>query len=149
MPKHINGRVIEAGGLRIAGLGGVFRAAVWHPKDGSGEPRWRRRQEYLGAYPMERWRGDLPRQHRSSIWPEDLDALADIRADVLVTHEAPSSHPYGFEILGTLAEAMGVQTIIHGHLHQAYEATLANGVRVVGLAKAGVYEWPDDRAAAA
>lgn len=37
-----------------------------------------------------------------------------------------------------LAEVLGVKTIIHGHHHQDYRATLGNGIKVVGLAKAGV-----------
>ena len=39
--------------------------------------------------------GGLPLRRRDAIFPEDLTALGRLRADVLVTHEAPSSHRYG------------------------------------------------------
>jgi hypothetical protein len=37
---------------------------------------------------------------------------------------------------------MGVKMIVHGHHHRAYEATLPNGIAVVGVAKAGMYRMP-------
>ena len=37
-----------------------------------------------------------------------------------------------------MAEAMGVNLIVHGHVHRDYRAMLANGIRVIGLAKAGL-----------
>jgi predicted phosphodiesterase len=65
-----------------------------------------------------------------------------MRADVLVTHEAPSNHEFGFPVIDELAERMGVKMIVHGHHHRAYEATLPNGIAVVGVAKAGMYRMP-------
>jgi len=50
-----------------------------------------------------------------------------------VTHEAPSSHPHGFEVIDRLAENAGARLIVHGHQHQSYAATLPGGVRVRGL----------------
>ena len=35
-------------------------------------------------------------EQRDSLLPADYDGLAKLRADILVTHEAPSSHRPGF-----------------------------------------------------
>jgi hypothetical protein len=59
--------------------------------------------------------------------------LAAHRCDILVTHEAPTSHPHGFAPIDALAEACGARLIVHGHHHQSYEAVLASGIRVRGL----------------
>ena len=53
----------------------------------------------------------------TAIWPEDYDYLATQRADILVTHEAPRSHPSGNAALDALARAMGASLIVHGHHH--------------------------------
>ena len=53
----------------------------------------------------------------TAIWPEDYDYLASQRADILVTHEAPRSHPAGNAALDALARAMGASLIVHGHHH--------------------------------
>jgi hypothetical protein len=36
--------VVEIAGLRVAGLGGVFRGRIWHPEDAGLQPRWRTRE---------------------------------------------------------------------------------------------------------
>jgi hypothetical protein len=56
-------------------------------------------------------------KHRSSIFLDDYLRLARQQADILVTHEADSSHPHGFEAIDELASAMGVHTTFHAH-HQ-------------------------------
>ena len=53
----------------------------------------------------------------AAIYPDDLNVLSRQRADILVTHEAPSCHPYGFETLDQLARSMGVVRAFHGHHH--------------------------------
>ena len=84
------------------------------------------------------WRGGLPLRRRGAIWHEDYARLAGERADVLVTHEAPSSHRHGFAEIAALASAMGAGLIVHGHLHEDYTATLPGGIRVIGVGLAGV-----------
>ena len=64
-----------------------------------------------------RWRGGLPRKHRSSIFESDWLHLATQRADILITHEAPGCHPYGFEALNEMACCMQVSRTFHGHQH--------------------------------
>jgi hypothetical protein len=69
----------------------------------------------------------------TAIWPEDIDALSAQRADVLVTHEAPSSHPEGVGVLDDLARAMGARLIVHGHHHITSHARANDGLRVLGV----------------
>jgi predicted phosphodiesterase len=137
--KNLNARVLETHGCRIAGLGGVFHADVWHPKDGVGMPKFNSREEFMAVNMRNAWRGGLPLRHRSTIFPEDFNTLAGEEADILVTHEAPSCHRYGHAEIDDLAEIMGVKLIVHGHHHEDYEATLASGIKVVGLPKAGYF----------
>jgi predicted phosphodiesterase len=139
-------RVTELDGLRVAGLPGVFKPSVWSPRpdDTSGQidpPRYGNREEFLAALPMGRsWREGLPLWHRDTIFPDDFDCLAGQRFDVLVTHEAPSSHPHGFAAIDELAAAGGARLIVHGHHHDSYVAKLSNGIAVRGL---GLAEpWP-------
>ena len=132
-------RVVELNGVRVAGLGGVFHADVWHPQNAGGIPKFNTRSEYLSAHSRSTWRDGLPLRHRSTIFPEDFNSLAALEADILITHEAPSTHRYGHPEIDDLAEVLGVKTIVHGHLHQDYRATLANGISVIGLGKASVF----------
>lgn len=64
-----------------------------------------------------RWRDGLSLKHSSSIFPDEYDRLSQLHADVLVTHEAPSVHPHGFDALDELAQAMNVNSTFHGHHH--------------------------------
>jgi predicted phosphodiesterase len=129
-------RVIEVDRLRIAGLGGVFKPRIWDP--GAGEaPGFVTRAEFLASLDArEHWRGGLPLWHRDSIFPEDFSSLAQHRFDVLISHEAPSSHRHGFAAIDRLAETAGARLIVHGHHHESYVAKLANGIDVRGLAVA-------------
>ena len=141
----LNGRVADIGGVRVAGLGGVFDPKVWHPGAGDGQPLHRSADALAEALS---WRGEpvrgpvrngIPLRHRSAIFWSDYEALWDLHADVLVCHEAPESHRHGFRQLGELAEAMGVQVVIHGHHHESYEGVTAGGVRVVGVDREAVF----------
>lgn len=135
-------RTIEVNGVRIAGLPGVFKPRVWYPRadipNGRIEPpRFRTRAAFLGSLrPDEAWRGGLPLWHRDTIFPEDVEGLAAERFDILVSHEAPTSHPHGFGIVDDLARACGARLIVHGHHHLSYTATLEGGVQVRGLGMA-------------
>ena len=117
MHRNLDGRVVTIQGRRVAGLGGVFRGAVWRPP----EPQNHQSMEAFKqsrffkatAYPE----GQLLK-HCSSIWPATYDALALFKADILVSHEAPSCHQHGFEELDFLAQSLGVNRLFHGHHHQ-------------------------------
>jgi len=140
-PGDLGLRVSMIDGLRVAGLPGVFKPRVWHPAEGP--PQFRTRADFQSALrPHEAWRGGLPLWHRDTIFPEDFDRLAATPCDILVSHEAPSSHPHGFAVIDALAEACGAKLIVHGHHHHSYQAVLPNGIRVRGLGLAEA--WPLD-----
>ena len=139
-PACLNGRVVEIEGVRVAGLGGTFRPRVWEPP---AQPRLRARREVPEdvAQMCRGWReehvqGLIHSLSTTSIWPEDYEALAGQKADILVTHEAPSSHPAGSAALDALGRAMGVRLIVHGHHHVNYLARAEDGLRVLGVAAA-------------
>jgi predicted phosphodiesterase len=140
-PGDLGLRVTLINGLRIAGLPGVFKPRVWHPADGP--PAYETRAAFQAALrPNEPWRGGLPLFHRDTIFPEDFRHLASLRCDVLVTHEAPSSHPHGFAVIDDLARACGASLIVHGHHHQSYATKLPNGIKVRGLGLAEPWLLP-------
>jgi hypothetical protein len=134
---ELNARVTDIGGLRIAGLGGTFRRRVWEPP---GAPRLRSRDELpadmasLGPdWNEEQRRSMADALAAMAIWPEDVEALSALRADVLVTHEAPSSHPQGVSTLDELARRMDARLVIHGHHHVCYRACAEDGLQVQGV----------------
>ena len=133
-------RVFSVGGLRFAGLPGVFKPRVWCPPD---PPRFQTRAGFLASLRAdEGWRGGLPLWHRDTIFPEDFERLGAERFDVLVTHEAPSSHEHGFGVIDGLASDCGARLVVHGHHHRSYAAVLDNGVGVRGLGMAEVWVLP-------
>jgi hypothetical protein len=139
---NIGGRVITIGNLRIGGLGGVFKPRVWHPVERE-VPAFQTRAEFAASLdPAELWCGGLPLWHRDTVFPEDFAALRRQRFDVLACHEAPSAHRHGFAVIDELARQGGARLIVHGHHHQSYSATLADGIRVRGLGLAEVWELP-------
>ena len=140
--ESLHGSVQEVAGIRVAGLGGVFRARVWMPGEA---PVAHRKADCLNTLGKGNWwRGGLPRKLRYAIFPEDYDRVALQRADVLVTHEAPECHPHGFRELGDLARKKRVQVMLHGHHHFEYEDQLHGGIKVYGLGLAGsrLVEFP-------
>ena len=115
--RNLHGRVANIAGVRIAGLGGVFRERVWMPP---AEPVHENAKEFLRiAGKGNRWRGGLPLRHRTTIFADDYHRLARTTADVLVTHEAPGPHPQGNEAVDLLAVAMSASRIYHGHTHDS------------------------------
>lgn len=117
--RNLHGRVVTIDGIRIAGLGGVFRQQVWMPPR---EPIFLSRHALLQRCGKGNWwRGGLPRKHRSTIFPADLESLAAQRADILVTHEAPSAHRFGFGVIDELARTLGVNKAFHGHHHERHD----------------------------
>ncbi len=128
--------VRTVGPFAVAGLAGVFKTRVWLPP---GEPRFASRAELVRALRhQERWRGGVPLRQRDAIFPEDIAALAGARADILVSHEAPGTHRHGFSILEALAKSLRARLVVHGHHHVSMDCVTADGIRVIGLAKAEV-----------
>lgn len=113
---NLHGRSVNIHGLRIAGLGGVFRGQVWMP---DGHPNYFSPSSLMRRLgPSNAWRGGVPRRHRSTIFPSVYNSLLHQHADVLVTHEAPGCHKKGFCALDKLARTLGVKWIFHGHQHE-------------------------------
>lgn len=154
--QNLNGRVVDIGGLRFAGLGGVFREEIWYP------PQTPRFSNYDAYY--DHWMPKTPkfqrhalpelaalvgkpvfnermRKHYSSIFPDVYHHLADQSADVLIVHEAPSCHPNGFAAIDLLAQTMGVRWVVHGHHHDALDYRShrqALGFETIGVGLRGI-----------
>lgn len=129
--------VAQFGGLKVAGLSGIFvrrflgLSNVDQLEDlYSIKPFYHNRQDWLRCKRM-------GHEYRTAIFPEDIERMIDLQADVLVCHEAPECHRYGFQMLGDLARVMGVKLLIHGHHHERYEAVIEDGIKVVGLGTPG------------
>ena len=137
-PGALHAKVVEIGGLRIAGLGGTFRPRIWEPPE---PPRVSRRADLPQDLSSLGWNKEhidalIHSLGATAIWPEDYDYLATQRADILVTHEAPRSHPAGNAALDALARAMGARLIVHGHHHVPYRAVAPDGLRAMGVGAA-------------
>jgi len=137
--RNLHGRVVEVAGVRIAGLGGIFRGRIWDPTEGM---RYESAEDFMNRCMEEDpWRFGLPLRHRSSIFPEDYYSLVGQQADVLVTHEAPSCHPNGFEAIDELARSLGVESVFHGHHHDRLDyigCWRALGFRAFGIGLRGI-----------
>ncbi|MGZ5028403.1 MAG: metallophosphoesterase family protein [Methylobacter sp.] len=128
-------KVTEIAGLRIAGLGGIFLGRVWYPPQ---KPKWRDKQHFLHNQPNNMRHTAMSLKYKGAIWHDEFEALKALKADILVTHEAPGSHRHGFDVIGELAAAMGVKHIFHGHLHENYIGTIKSNIKVVGVANRAV-----------
>lgn len=132
--RNLHGRVVVIDGVRVAGLGGVFREEVWWPTPVDKAPNYESYDDYMvrseagrilamASNPSSAVQSQLAKargkqlKHRSTIFTNDYYQLAAQEADILVTHEAPSSHPHGFMAIDELADSMGVQKSFHGHQH--------------------------------
>lgn len=144
--RNINGRVVELpNGQRLAGLGGVFRESVWYPVSTAREtqpPEYRSRKEHAQSTPrQDRCGSGPPTKHWGTIYPEDVDHLANLRTDVLITHEAPGYHQNGFDLLDTLAQSMGAKVVVHGHHHDRLDSSFRwaqQGFRSYGVGLRGI-----------
>jgi calcineurin-like phosphoesterase family protein len=118
----LHGRATLVAGLRVVGLGGIFRRNIWYPKDDPhtvpafmSADELRRRMR-----PAERWRDGVSLQHRSTIFPADFGQMMGnyFGVDLLVTHEAPSCHQHGFAGIDELSRIVRPRCLVHGHHHQ-------------------------------
>ncbi|HET7308202.1 MAG TPA: metallophosphoesterase [Gammaproteobacteria bacterium] len=155
--QNLDGRVVTIAGIRVAGLGGVFRSKVWRPP---ADPTYQSAAKYIRWTGRgSRWRDGLPLRHRSTIFPDVYRKLATQRADVLVTHEAPGMHVYGNHAIDDLARALRVEAAYHGHQHDRpdYSPAWARlGYRAYGVGYCGITrlggevirpgDYDDDRA---
>jgi predicted phosphodiesterase len=128
-------RVVDVAGLRIAGLSGIFLGRVWYPPQ---EPKWQTKRHYIDQHMVYQNEQDLPLKYKSAIWHDEFHALKQLKADILVSHEAPGPHRHGFSVISGLAVAMGVKQVFHGHLHENYHCTIKNNIKVIGVANSAV-----------
>lgn len=150
LDRHLHARVVELpDGLRVGGLGGVFRERVWYPDPFSRvqvSPRFHSRAACAHATPThERWRGGVALKHWSSIHFDEWQTLRRLSCDVLVLHQAPRYHPHGFELVDELAREMGARLVVHGHHHDALDSSVrwaSQGFRSFGVGLRGV-TWID------
>ncbi|MDD5461542.1 MAG: metallophosphoesterase [Methylococcales bacterium] len=133
--KDLHLKVTEIAGLRIAGLGGIFLGRVWYPPQ---PPKWLDKKHYLYHQSASTKRSGLSLKYKSAIWHDEFELLKTLKADILVTHEAPGSHRHGFQAIDELAIAMGVKNIFHGHLHENYTRTIKQNINVFGVANNAV-----------
>lgn len=111
----LHGRVVDLDGIRVAGLGGNFMGRIWAPPS---NPTFANKAEATkrGTYAWREGQNPSPKLH-AAIYPDDVASLSKQRADILITHEAPSCHKYGWEALDQLARDMRVVRSFHGHTH--------------------------------
>jgi predicted phosphodiesterase len=133
--KGLHLKVTEIAGFRVAGLGGIFLGRVWYPPH---QPKWRDKQHYLYSQPDNIRSKAMSLKYKAAIWHDEFEALKMLKADILVTHEAPGSHKHGFDAIGELAAAMGVKHIFHGHLHENYAGIVKRNIGVSGVANRAV-----------
>jgi predicted phosphodiesterase len=133
--KGLHLKVVDVAGIRIAGLGGIFLGRVWYPPH---PPKWTNKQQYINAQRIHIRNGELPLKYQCAIWHDEFHELAQLKADILVTHEAPGSHRHGFSTIGELGSAMGVTHIFHGHLHENYSKVIKRNIQVFGVANSAV-----------
>lgn len=129
--NNLHLKVTTIAGVRIAGLSGIFLGRVWYPPQA---PKWSGKQDYLQHQILTNTNSVLPLKYHSAIWHDEYEALKTLKADILVTHEAPRPHRHGFAAIGELAAAMGVKQLFHGHLHEDYNSMIKRTIRVVGVA---------------
>jgi len=133
--QNLHLKVTEIAGLRVVGLGGIFLGRVWYPPQ---QPKWQGKEHYLNNQSLKVQQSEMALKYKSAIWYDEFEALKSLKADVLVSHEAPGSHRHGFHVIGELAEAMGVQQIFHGHLHENYVSFIKKNIKVSGVANRSV-----------
>ena len=142
--RNLHGRVVEIAGLRVAGLGGVFRGEVWYPETSEAACHYESYEDYRkrsapGRIVTARHAREVLKftdvscmgksqhgtpvgkllTHQSTIFYKDWFELYGQRADILVTHEAPGCHPHGFHVLTELARSLKVKFTFHGHHHDS------------------------------
>lgn len=148
--RNLHGRVVEIAGYQVAGLGGVFRDKIWNAGRPIEEAAFASADALCRSMrPEVRWRDGIARRHRSSIFPEDyLQLLLGPTADILVTHEAPAAHLFGWRAIDELAKALGVQVVVHGHHHRDIDyvgeglLSAAAPFRAFGVDMGSHLAWP-------
>lgn len=150
--RNLHCRIAEIGGLRVTGLGGTFSSEILDidhltPLDALGGiwPLFTRHLKANTGEPRIPTALDL-----TTIFAEDILHLSQMagaeKIDILVSHEAPESHPRGYQMIGDLARALGVSLLVHGHHHERYDAIIDGDIKVAGVGLLGSLDmqtWTD------
>ena len=144
--RNLHGRVVRlSNGIKVAGLGGIFRSSVWYPNPKQGvnvSPVYRDRKDHARSTPIgARWRDGPHIKHQATVYAGDVARLSGKRADVLVTHEASGYHDFGFEVLSDLARSLRVGVAVHGHQHDRLDSSkswAAQGFKSFGVGLRGI-----------
>jgi calcineurin-like phosphoesterase family protein len=132
----LHGKVTVLNGIRVAGLGGTFAQRVWYPPE---LPKFGSQEAAINRGAFQYRGGQRPSStYLGAIYPDVYDSLAKQRADILVTHEAPSCHPHGFEALDVLALDLRAKRTFHGHHHDDLTDQYREGVAKRGFDAIGV-----------
>jgi len=156
--RNLHGRVVEIDGLKVAGLGGIFREKIWYPFESvNAKPVYvdydsfvedqLRAEKFKQMRDLKNAKSEHVQSaaligkallHKSSIFYNDWEELFINSADILVTHEAPTYHKHGFAAIDELAQAMKVKYAFHGHHHENFTYGEHLGFKAfgVGLRKA-------------
>lgn len=142
--RNLNGRVETIAGVRVAGLGGVFRSETFYPPE---PPIFHSYDEYikhLESIQPTRLRDEVRNSKRarvasSGIFPNVIEELSRQRADVLVTHEAPGCCRNGFSVIDDLARSLGVGKVFSGHHHHDHH-TSGKGFEAFQVGLRGIRE---------
>jgi predicted phosphodiesterase len=151
--RNLHCRIANIGGVKITGLGGTFSPEILDvdfttPLEMVGDlwPKLSRHLKMNTGEPRIPTANDL-----TTIFAEDIFQLSRMagseKIDILVSHEAPESHPRGYQIIGDLARVLGVKMLVHGHHHERYDAIIDGGIRVVGVGLLGtpsMQTWTDE-----
>lgn len=127
----LHGQVLDLGGVRVAGLGGHFQGRVWNPP---ASPVFLNKKEATN-HKSYQWRSGIRYNPKlnAAIYMDDVVALSKQRADILVSHEAPSCHPLGFYELDDLAQSLRVVRSFHGHHHDDRSMEYAKQKHLIGF----------------
>jgi len=140
--KNLHGQVGGIGGWSVAGLGGVFRASIWAPPKPPVFASYQEfRRDLMARRPPRDWglkETTKERLHLSTVFPDVLNDLKRHQARVLVSHEAPSCHPYGWSAIDDLARKMKVSHVFHGHLHETKAYPQQEEYQVMGVGFRGI-----------
>ena len=146
--RNLHGQIRDVGGRSIAGLGGVFRSLVWAPPAAPNFDSYDDfRRKLKAKRPPRDWglkETSKERLHLSTIFPDVVGSLGEKRANILVTHEAPGCHEYGWSEINALAEKMGVGYVLHGHQHQTRFYQTETAYQVIGVGFCGIVELSAD-----
>ena len=118
--NNISGRVVEINGVKIAGIGGTFNRKIWMPPE---NPLYETYQDWDDDNQHKEYYETKRLDVAGAIYFDDYLKIMVLQADILVTHEAPSCHPYGFTAIDDLAQSMGVKRLFHGHHHDNLDYT--------------------------